>query len=106
MPQSLDRLFYLLTLLTREHGLSAMAPDERRIFDFLVEEANGGKVVTMSVLLTQKMMPRASAYRHVSAVIAKGYIEEVIVEGERVLTVAKRFDALEEALKDLVRADN
>lgn len=106
MSASLNRLFYLLTLLTREHGLSSLSPDERKVFDFLVEKANTGEQVTMSLLLAKRLLPRASAYRHVAALISKGFIEENIVEGERLLSVAQRFDEFENALGKLVRADS
>ena len=63
-------------------------------------------VATMSSLLATRSLPRASAYRHVNALIDKGFVEESIVEGERVLSVAQRFDDMEHALGKLVRTNS
>jgi hypothetical protein len=102
--QSLDRLLHLLTLLERQHGLSDLEKDERRVFDFIVEATSQGVPVAMSQILKAQLVSRASTYRHVAALLDQRCIEEGFENGERVFTVASRFGDLARELRDAALA--
>ena len=104
--QSLDRLLHLLTLLERQHGLSELEKDERRVFDFIVEATAQGKAVPMSQILKTKLVSRASTYRHVAALIDQRCITEGFENGERVFTVAQRFGDLVRELREAAQASS
>lgn len=98
--QSLDRLLHLLTLLERQHGLSDLEKDERRVFDFIVEATAQGQPVPMSQILQAKLVSRASTYRHVASLLDQRCITEGFESGERVFTVAQRFGDLVRDLRE------
>ena len=96
------KLYELISVIARRHGLSVLDPSSRLILDYIIERESRKISTTARDLIEETKISRALVYRKLNDLKAQGWIKEHWVDFKLCYLAGPQseaiFKALEEAL--------
>ena len=96
------KLFELISIIARRHGLSELDPPSRRLLDCIIERETKTQLTTARDLIEETQLSRALVYRKLSDLKSCGWITENWVDFKLCYLAGPQselvFSALAEAL--------
>lgn len=92
------RFFHLLSVIERKHGLSELDAAARSILDLIIEREVKGERTTAGDLIAAATISRASVYRKIGELKARGCIKESWNDYQLVYSAGEGVAAIYEEL--------
>lgn len=96
------RFFHLLSVIERKHGLSELDAAARSILDLVIEREVKGERTTASDLISAATISRASVYRKISELKARGCIKESWDDYQLVYSAGDGVSAIYDELSGVI----
>jgi len=94
------KLYELISMIARRHGLSGLDPSSRLVLDCIIERESGNVPTTARDLIEETQISRALVYRKLNDLKAQGWIKEHWVDFKLCYLAGPQSEAIFHALAE------
>lgn len=96
------RFFHLLSIIERKHGLSDLDAAARSILDLVIERQVKGERTTAGDLIGSAAISRASVYRKIAELKARGCVKESWDDYQLVYSAGEGVSAIYDEVSSVI----